>query len=266
MGEVRLNNNIGFIGMGNMASAIAIGFIASGSVSREKMYAYAPHQDKLKAKAESIGFVPCESLKELCEKSDMLVMACKPYQIEQVLHTIEIYIEGKILLSIAAGWDFKRYSEFLGNSTRVQAIMPNTPAMVGEGVFLFEEENSLMPEERKEIIEMFSAIGIVQELPSRLMDIGGAITGCGPAFIDMLMEGFGDAAVKYGVQREMAYRLVAQMVLGSAKLQLETKKHPGVLKDEVCSPGGTTILGVEALEKAGLRAACMDAVKAVMES
>lgn len=259
-------NSIGFIGMGNMALAIASGFIKHGKIDAAKVYGYAPHQDKLRKNAELVGFVPCQSIHELVSKSEVLVMACKPYQIEQVLQDIGEGLKGKTLLSIAAGWDFARYSNLLDKSTRIQFIMPNTPAMVGEGVFLFEEENSLMPEERKDIMEMFAAIGMVQELPSRLMGIGGAVTGCGPAFIDMLMEGFGDAAVKYGIQREMAYRLIAQMVIGSAKLQMETKKHPGVLKDEVCSPGGTTIRGVEALEKAGLRAACMDAVKAVMEA
>lgn len=260
-----MNNNIGFIGMGNMASAIATGFVDSGMVDRNKMYAYDILQDKLKANAERIGYAPCESLKELCEKSDILIMACKPFHIEGILSEIKDDLRGKALLSIAAGWDFKMYSHILGDNTRIQTIMPNTPAMVGEGVFLFEEKNSFTPEERKEMMDVFGAIGMVQELPSNLVGIGGAITGCGPAFIDMLMESFGDAAVKYGMPRDMAYRLVAQMVLGSAKLQLETKKHPGVLKDEVCSPGGTTIRGVEALEKAGLRLACMNAVKAIME-
>ena len=260
-----MDKNIGFIGMGNMAMAISAGIANSGAVDKSRIYAYAPHMEKLKANAERIGFTPCSSLKELVEKCQVIIMACKPYQIEQVLHEISDELKGKTLLSVAAGWDFKKYSTLVDKSTCIQFIMPNTPAMVGEGVFLFEEENSLVSEDRKEIMEIFSSIGVVQELPSRLMGIGTAITGCGPAFIDMLMEGFGDAAVKYGIQRDMAYRLVAQMVLGSAKLQLTTKKHPGVLKDEVCSPGGTTILGVEALEKAALRSACLSAVNAIME-
>jgi pyrroline-5-carboxylate reductase len=260
-----MDYNIGFIGMGNMALAIASGLIKHGGIDASKIYGYAPNQDKLVANAKSVGFTPCQSIQELVSRSEILVMACKPYQIEKVLQEIYYDLKGKALLSIAAGWDFARYSSLVDKSTRVQFIMPNTPVMVGEGVFLFEDKNSLLPEERKDIMELFSSMGVVQELPSRLMGIGGTITGCGPAFIDMLMEGFGDAAVKYGIQRGMAYRLIAQMVLGSAKLQLETEKHPGVLKDEVCSPGGTTILGVEALERAGFPVACMDAVKAIME-
>lgn len=142
--------------------------------------------------------------------------------------------------------------------------MPNTPAMVGEGVLLFEEKNSLLPEEREEIKKLFEALGIVIELPVHLMGIGGALTGCGPAFVDLIIEALGDAGVKYGVPRKQAYEMVSQMIIGSAKLQLETGEHPGVLKDNVCSPAGTTICGVDALEHAGIRAGFIDAIDAIM--
>ena len=143
--------------------------------------------------------------------------------------------------------------------------MPNTPAMVGEGVMLFEEQHSLTKEEHDYIMELFATLGIVEELPTRLMGIGGAISGCGPAFMDLIMEAYADAAVKYGISRETAYRLVSQTMLGSAKLQQVSGSHPGVLKDAVCSPAGTTIRGVEALEHGGLRAACMDSVNVIMD-
>ena len=119
-------------------------------------------------------------------------------------------------------------------------------------------------EERMQMMDLFGALGMVAELPASLMGIGGAVTGCGPAFVDLMLEGFADAAVKYGISRELAYRLVSQTVLGSAKLQLVTGEHPGVLKDAVCSPGGSTIRGVAALEHAGMRSACIDAIDAVM--
>ena len=143
--------------------------------------------------------------------------------------------------------------------------MPNTPAKVGEGVMLFEETNSLEAEERQERMDMFSALGLVEEIPTHLMGIAGTLTGCGPAFIDLVIEALGDAGVKYGGPRAQAYAMVSQMILGSAKLQLETGEHPGVLKDNVCSPAGTTIRGVAALELAGLRAAFLDAVDGIME-
>ena len=182
----------------------------------------------------------------------------------KVLQVLGEALAGKALLCVAAGWSFARFAPLLGSDVRVQCIMPNTPAMVGEGVLLFEQENSLAPAERAQLMELFGSLGLVHELPARLMGIGGTITGCGPAFVDLFLEAFADAAVKYGIPRAEAYALVSQMVLGSAKLQLETAQHPGVLKDAVCSPGGTTIKGVCALERAGLRAACMDAVDTVM--
>ena len=256
---------LGFIGMGNMAQALALGFIRSGSIEKENVFAYAPHQDKLKKNAAAIGFTPLGSLAELAGACDTLVMACKPYQIEAVVAELGEKLAGKALLSIAAGWDYARYQAVLPASTRVQFIMPNTPAMVAEGVLLFEETNSLTAEEHAAAVRLFASVGLVQELPSSLMGIGGTVTGCGPAFVDLFLEAYGDAAVKYGMKRSDAYRLISQMVLGSAKLQLQTGLHPGVLKDNVCSPAGTTICGVAALEREGFRSACIRSVDAIME-
>ena len=255
---------LGFIGMGNMAMALCEGFIASGSLQKEAVYGYAPHYDKLCKNAERIGFTPENDLTAMVQKVDTVIMACKPYQIEGVLDQIAELLKGKMLISVAAGWNFAKYKQYLDDSVRIQFVMPNTPALVGEGVMLFEAENSLLPEERAEVIKLFSAVGMVEELPSSQMGIGGALTGCGPAFVDLFIEAYADAGVKYGVQRKTAYRLISQMILGSAKLQLETGEHPGVLKDNVCSPAGTTICGVAALEKAGLRNACIECIDAIM--
>ena len=256
---------IGFIGMGNMAQAIAAGFIYSDKIDGADVYAYAPHQDKLKSNAAKIGFVPAPTPKALVQSVDVVVIACKPYQIEDVLDEIGSDLKDKALVSIAAGWTHDTYANILGNDTRIQCVMPNTPAMVGEGVLLFERVNTLKDDERAEIMDLFGSLGIVEELPTELMGIGGAVAGCGPAFMDMIMEAYADAAVKYGIPRTLAYKLVSQMMLGSAKLQLQSGSHPGVLKDAVCSPKGTTIRGVEALEKAGLRAACMESIDTIME-
>ena len=273
---------IGFIGMGNMAKALASGFIKSGKMKGENVFAYAPHQDKLKENAKNIGFQPCESLQDLVSAVDTVVMACKPQQVEGVLQgLVNAYdrtgdpaevtpdtpsmLDGKALISIALGWDFAAFEKKLGPKVRVQFIMPNTPAMVGSGVMLFEEKNSLRPEERNEIKALFMALGMAAEMPSNLMGIGGAITGCGPAFIDMMIEAYADAAVKYGIPRAVAYPLVSQTVMGTAKLQLITGLHPGVLKDQVTSPAGSTIRGVTQLEKSGLRDACISSIDAIME-
>lgn len=255
---------IGFIGMGNMAQAIAQGFINMKKVAAADIYGFAPNQSKLKNNAASIGFVPVDSVEKLVDKSDIIIMACKPYQIDDVLEKVGTKLSGKALISIAAGWVFDTFYDKLEN-VRIQCIMPNTPAMVGEGVFLFEEKNSLSDDEAKYVKGIFSALGIVETLPTRLMGIGAAVSGCGPAFMDLMMESYADAAVKYGIGRDMAYRLVAQTMLGSAKLQLETGTHPGALKDAVCSPGGTTIRGVATLEDKGFRSACISSIDAIMD-
>ncbi|MBR5047616.1 MAG: pyrroline-5-carboxylate reductase, partial [Eubacterium sp.] len=213
---------------------------------------------------DKIGFIPCSDRKEMLEVCDVFLMACKPYQIEGVLQEIKEDLKGKTLLSVAAGWNYKKYAPYLDPTTRFQYIMPNTPAMVGEGVMLFEETCSLTSEEKEEMMELFRALGKVEVIPDHLMGVAMAITGCGPAFIDLIIEALGDAGVKYGLPREKAYAMTSQMILGSAKLQLETGEHPGVLKDKVCSPAGTTIRGVDALEHMGIRAAMIDAIDAIM--
>lgn len=258
----------GFIGMGNMAGALAQGFIGKGVLEGAKVLAYAPNQAKLSKNAERIGFSPVASLDDLCGQCDTIIMACKPYQIEDVLSTLGKSLSGKNLISVAAGWDFAKYTDCLKElrikDVNIQFIMPNTPACVSEGVFLFEQTNSLSDEDHTKLINMFERLGTVIELPSNLMGIGGAVSGCGPAFVDLMMESYADAAVKYGIPRDVAYKMVAQTVLGSARLQLESGKHPGVLKDEVCSPGGTTIRGVAALEEKGFRDACISSIDAIM--
>ncbi len=255
---------IGFIGMGNMAQAIAAGFIYSGKIDGTDVYAYAPHQDKLKANAGKIGFIPAPTPKALVQSVDVVIIACKPYQIKDVLDEVGSDIYGKAIVSVAAGWTYKTFEEILGDNSRIQCIMPNTPSMVGEGVLLFERINTLEVAERAELMDLFGSLGIIEELPTELMGIGGAISGCGPAFMDMIMEAYGDAAVKYGIPRTLAYKLISQTMIGSAKLQLQSGTHPGALKDAVCSPNGTTICGVAALEEYGLRNACIKSIDAIM--
>lgn len=255
---------IGFIGMGNMAQALCGGFVKE-ALTREEVFAYAPNQEKLNRNAEKIGFTACESLSQVASMADTLIMACKPYQIDGVLREVGKQLKGKALVSIAAGWDFEKYHLALGDAVRIQYVMPNTPAMVGEGVLLFEDKNSLEDREREAVIRLFETTGKVVVLPSHLMKAGMSLTGCGPAFVDLFMEAYSEVAVKYGISLELAQQMISQTVLGAAKLQQETGKHPAVLRGEVCSPGGTTIKGVLALEKAGLKAACIESVEAIME-
>lgn len=256
---------IGFLGMGNMAQAIATGLIEKAGIRGPQLKAYAPHQDKLRDNAAKIGFIPCSSVRDAVSGSDFVIIACKPYQIEGLLDELGDALNGKAVLSIALGWNLERYRSVLEDRARIQFVMPNTPAQVGEGVFLFEAESTFRDEEKALWKQLFAAMGLVEELPARLMGVGGALTGCGPAFVDLMIEAYADAAVSYGIPRDKAYQLTSQMILGSAKLQLVSKKTPGELKDAVCSPGGSTIRGVMALEKNGYRAACISAIVAAVD-
>ncbi|MCQ2436888.1 MAG: pyrroline-5-carboxylate reductase [Clostridia bacterium] len=256
---------IGFIGMGNMARAIVNGFIAGGAASPADIYAYAPNQPTLKAFADETGINACSNVHEVVAAADTVVMAVKPYVVESVLDEVKDELAGKALLSVALGWDYAKYRPLLHPDTRVQFIMPNTPCMSGEGMMLFEEATDLTAEEKAAAVAMFETMGEVEILPTRLMGVGGAVSGCGPAFIAMVIEAMADAGVKYGLPRATAYKLASQTVLGTGKMQIRSGMHPAVIKDGVCSPGGATIRGCEALEQKNLRAAFYDAIKACVE-
>lgn len=256
---------IAFIGLGNMGKAIASGLVKGGAIEAENAWGYDPYREGLAAFCEETGIQGCESAEEAISHADTVLIAVKPYVIEGVLAQIRDALRGKALISVALGYDHARLSPLVDASTRVQFVMPNTPAMVGAGVMIFEGTSSLEAGERAEIMEKFKYLGIVEELPSHLMGIGGAVSGCGPAFSAMVIEALADAGVKYGLPRPIAYRLASKTLAGTGEMQLKTGMHPGVIKDAVCSPAGTTICGVEALERAGLRAAMLDAVQAVME-
>ncbi len=257
-------NKIGFIGMGNMASAIVQGIVGKGAIEGSRILAYDHHPEKLQAMADGWGIGICSSEEELTDAADAVVIAIKPQYIDALLERQKERLKGKVVISLAAGWTYEKFAVILDASTRILCIMPNTPALVGEGVLLFEQTHSLKPEEYAYVKELMAATGMVTELPSHLMGIGGVISSCSPAWIAMMIEALADAGVMYGVPRAAAYSLAAQAVKGTAALQIETGLHPGVLKDQVCSPAGTTIVGVKSLEDNRMRGAFLDAVDAVM--
>lgn len=256
---------IGFIGMGNMASAIVQGIVGKGAIASHRVLAYDHHPEKLQAMVDGCGILICRSEEELIEAADAIVIAIKPNYIGALLERQKERLKGKVVISLAAGWTYEKFAALLDASTRILCIMPNTPALVGEGVLLFEQTHSLEQAEYAYIKGLMSATGLVEELPSHLMGIGGVISSCSPAWIAMMIEALADAGVMYGVPRATAYRLVSQAVKGTAALQIETGNHPGVLKDQVCSPAGTTIVGVKSLEENRMRGAFLDAVDAVMK-
>ena len=231
---------IGFVGFGNMASAMADGWIAAG-VAASDMCACAGRYDALVERCEARGMVACHDAAEVVAASDIVVAAVKPYMIEKVFAPLKDALAKKVVLSVAWTWDSAKWEQVLPGVAHISTV-PNTPVSVGAGV-----------------------IGAVVELDTSLLFVGGTVGGCAPAFVAMAIEALGDAAVKHGIPRADAYRIVSQMVLGTAKLQLATGQHPAAMKDAVCSPGGATIKGVVALEDAGMRSALVKAIDATLQ-
>ena len=241
---------IGFIGMGNMASAIAGGIIKSNFIEGNRVYAFDIDQEKLMKMNHEFNLISCESEIDLVEKVDLVVLAIKPNIVDEVIVKIKDKLD-----------DNEKFNQLLLPSTRHLSVMPNTPALVLKGMTLLEKENSLTVTELEFVVEMFSSIGEVLILPSYQMKAGGSISGCGPAFVYMFIEAMADGGVSLGLPRDVAYKLASQTLIGSGMMQKETAMHPGILKDQVCSPGGITIKGVEALEENGFRNAVIKAVK-----
>lgn len=253
---------VGFIGMGNMAMAIAKGIITSNFIPGQLVYAYDLDNHKLKAMYDDFQVVSCKSEIDLIEQVDLVVMAVKPVVLEGILIKIKDHLRNKGLISIVTGYDYNAYNQLLDGTTRHLTIMPNTPAMVSEGMTLFESEHSLNKDEFNFVSDMFTSIGQVVSLPYNYFASATSISGCGPAFVYMFIEAMADGAVLQGLPRDLAYKLASQVVIGSGKMVRETKLHPGSLKDAVCSPGGITIKGVAALENNSFRNGVIEAIKA----
>ena len=255
--------NIGFIGFGNMAQAMAEGLIGADAVRPEQICACAKHWEKLKANTEAKGFRPLPIAEDVAREADLVVLAVKPYLIEEVTAPIWNILKEKIVVSVAAGWNFSKYEAIMPAGSRLICTIPNTPVSVGEGIIVCENRHSLTEEDYQAFEELFSSIAVIQPVETSQLSVAGTLSGCGPAFASMFIEALADGAVKHGLPRAAAYRLASQMIAGTGKLQLQTGTHPGAMKDAVCSPGGTTIVGVSVLEEKGFRAAVIDAIDAI---
>lgn len=261
---------IGFVGFGSMGSAIAEGLIRYGGIRPENIFASAKHTGKLEKRCEELGVCAClgkDGNLNVAERSDLVFLAVKPNLVPEVMSGIRQYFAGgrRILLSIAWGCPYSFYEPLIEEGTHLLTLIPNTPVSAGSGVFAAERMNSLTDEERDLVKALLSRIGRVVTVDTNNLDIAGTIAGCGPAFAELFMEALGDAGVEFGLSRKDAYELAAGMLSGTAELQLQSGKHPGLMKDEVCSPGGATIRGVHSLENDRFRAAVMNAVSAVMK-
>lgn len=254
------NFKLGFIGFGNMGQAIATGLIEQKALQGKQIFACAKNWDKLCNNTKSKGINPCKTAKEVVDNVDMVIIAVKPYMISEVITPIKKELQQKIVISIAANFPFDKYEEILLPNTHHLSTIPNTPVAIGEGIFICENTHSLNDEELALFNTLFSTISIVQFVDTNQLSIGGTVAGCGPAFASMFIEALADAGVMHGLSRPVAYKLASQMIVGTGKLQLTTNNHPGAMKDAVCSPAGTTIVGVATLERKGFRSAIIDAI------
>ena len=251
---------IGFLGFGNMAQAMAQGLLRKEVLPAANIHACAKHFDKLKQ--NPLGIVAHETAAEVAAASDIVVVAVKPYLVKEVLSPIAEKLKGKIVFSVAAGMDFDTYEDIIPGVHHWSSV-PNTPVSVCEGIYICEERHNLTDDEYQLVNDVFSPTGLIVPLDHKQYSPGSTLAGCGPAFAAMFIEALADGAVKNGLQRPMAYRLASQMLVGTAKLQLESGTHPGAMKDAVCSPGGLTIKGVAALEDGGLRSAVISAIDVI---
>lgn len=257
---------IGFIGMGNMATAITSGILKEGIVTAGDIIASRRNMQELEQIKKQFGIAVTTDNGEVVRQSDILILAVKPQFFEEVIAQIKQEIkENQIIISLAPGKTIEWLEEKFERKISLVRCMPNTPALVGEGCTGFCCSDSVTIEEREQIYSILSSFGKASEVKEALMDVVVGVSGSSPAYVFLFIEAMADAAVAGGMPRQQAYEFAAQAVLGSAKMVLETGKHPGELKDMVCSPGGTTIEAVKVLEEKGFRAAIMDAMQACIE-
>ncbi len=257
---------LGFIGCGNMAQAMMGGIISENLLEAKEVIASDGYKPSLERAEESLGINTTLDNKEVARKSEMIVLSVKPQFYQNVIEEIRGEIkEDTIIITIAPGQSLEKLASMFDKDVKIVRTMPNTPAMVGEGMTAMCVNEFVSEEEAEKVQNILSGFGKAEIVPEYMMDAVVAVSGSSPAYVFMFIEAMADAAVLEGMSRQQAYVFAAQSVLGSAKMVLETKKHPAELKDMVCSPAGTTIEAVKSLEEKGFRAAVIDAMLACSE-
>lgn len=250
---------IGFIGFGNIAQAMAKGLLEQPSL---EMFASSYNYEKLVNNTKLFGITACKTNQETVDNSDLVFICVKPYQVKDVLQSLNL--NNKIIVSLVGGMYNNDYETIIPNTSHICCI-PNTAIAVNEGVIVIEQASTLTNEQLETVKELLSKVAMLEFVETSKMGIATAISGCTPAYTAMYLEALGDAACKYGLTREVGYRLVSKMLEGTGKMARLSKKHPGQLKDEVCSPKGTTIKGIASLEKDGFRGTIINAIDEVMK-
>lgn len=251
---------LGIIGVGNMGGAILRGVLESKNLDSSEIIMFERNKDKIKDLLDK-GVTLGKSEEEVFNDSENILLSIKPQSFKELGKKISGKIsDEKVLISIAAGVSLDQMKEFFSHEKNIR-IMPNTPALIGRGMSAIVPSESISDDERTFVEEIFKSVGeVTTTIDEKKIDAYSAVAGCMPAFVYMFIEAAADAGVKNGLKRDEAYKYVSQAVMGSAEMVLKTGKHPGELKDQVTSPGGTTIRGVVSLEKNGFRNAVIEGV------
>lgn len=258
-----LGKKIAFLGTGNMAEALVKGLLRAGSAAKEEIVCAEPRAPRREEIAQRYGVAVTGDNRAAAEACDVLVLSVKPQTMDALLEEIAPAIDHKkLVVSIAAGIPIAGIARKLGAGVRIVRTMPNTPALVGAGATALARGAHATDADLAEVKRLFEAVGIAHVVEEHHLDAVTGLSGSGPAFVFVAIEALADGGVKVGLARPVALALAAQTVLGAAKLILETGEHPGRLKDQVTSPGGTAIAGVHALEINGVRAGLIAAVEA----
>lgn len=255
---------IGFIGFGNMAEAIVRGLLETKAADKKDIIASARDKSKLKEKAKAYKIQAAVDNESLVQEAELIVLAFKPWQKEEILLPLEALLSDKIIISILAGTSYKELAKLLPPKTQILCTIPNTPVAVGQGIWISSSEHSLSRKSKDAFEKIFKHTGLIEYHDEQSYGIASTIAGCGPAYAAMIIEALADVGVYYGLRREDATRISAQMLAGAGSYAARGNVPPAVMKDQVCSPAGTTIKGVLALEKAGLRSSLQTAIQAVM--
>ncbi|PPA69751.1 pyrroline-5-carboxylate reductase [Jeotgalibacillus proteolyticus] len=257
-----MRKRIGFIGSGKMAQAMMAGMIRSEVVvPQDILISSKTGQTRIKAAAQ-YGVHAVESNRDAARQADILFLGVTPDLHKEVIEEIkDNLVENVIIVTIAAGLTTKKVEGFFGRKVKVIRTMPNTPSLAGAGMSAMCANELVTEDELAEVKELFRSFGEVEVISEGLMDSIPSISGSSPAYVYMMIEAMADGGVKQGLKRDQAYRLAAQAVYGAAKMVLDTELHPGLLKDQVCSPGGATIDAVSTLEKERFRGAILSAME-----
>ncbi|HEX8371709.1 MAG TPA: pyrroline-5-carboxylate reductase [Chthoniobacterales bacterium] len=256
---------LGFIGCGKMAGAILEGVVKSGKFSGDQIYLSDKDTARVKELAASCGAQGLGSNVEVARSADVLLICVKPNDVAGALAEMQEALAGKLLISIAAGVTMEQLQDYSRNAATVVRVMPNTPALVHRGATAYTLSATATEQHAAVVEEIFGAVGKVFRVAESALDAVTGLSGSGPAYVYTVIEALADGGVLMGLPRELALQLAAQTVVGAGEMVVQTQMHPAALRDMVTSPGGTTIAAMEALEKGGLRAALLAAVRAATE-